>query len=174
MNGTAEQIKSAITMRQLLQGYGFEINRAGFMRCPFHHEKTASFKVYEKDYHCYGCRVHGDAIKFVMEYFNLTFPQAILKISSDFRIYTDFKNNKTPAGEAEKIRKQRAKEKAEREKRDKEYFEKAAEFRQVQQDLFNFQPKSEYDFVHQQFIDALKKRDYLEWWLTEHFETERR
>ena len=37
--------------------------------CPFHHEKTPSFSVNEADqfYHCFGCGVSGDVVKFVQE-----------------------------------------------------------------------------------------------------------
>lgn len=37
--------------------------------CPFHHEKTPSFSVNEGDqfYHCFGCGVSGDVVRFVQE-----------------------------------------------------------------------------------------------------------
>ena len=37
--------------------------------CPFHHEKTPSFSVSEADqfYHCFGCGVSGDVVRFVQE-----------------------------------------------------------------------------------------------------------
>ena len=37
--------------------------------CPFHHEKTPSFSVSESDqfYHCFGCGVSGDVLRFVQE-----------------------------------------------------------------------------------------------------------
>ena len=96
MGALSEQIKSAVNMRQLLVGYGFELNRAGYMCCPFHNEKTASFKVYENDYHCFGCGAHGDIFAFVKNYFKLTFPQAVLKICSDFGIKANLKQNRLP------------------------------------------------------------------------------
>lgn len=39
-------------------------------KCPFHTEKTASFSVSRglQMYHCYGCGVSGDTIKFLMKY----------------------------------------------------------------------------------------------------------
>ncbi len=37
--------------------------------CPFHHERTPSFSVSEADqfYHCFGCGVSGDVVRFVQE-----------------------------------------------------------------------------------------------------------
>ncbi|AJE48030.1 DNA primase [Celeribacter indicus] len=47
--------------------------------CPFHHEKTASFHVNDKDgyYYCFGCHAKGDAITFVRETENVGFMEAI-------------------------------------------------------------------------------------------------
>ena len=47
--------------------------------CPFHHEKTASFHVDDKQgfYYCFGCHAKGDAITFVRETENVSFMEAI-------------------------------------------------------------------------------------------------
>ncbi|SFI49440.1 DNA primase [Celeribacter neptunius] len=47
--------------------------------CPFHHEKSASFHVNDKDgyYYCFGCHAKGDAITFVRETENVGFMEAI-------------------------------------------------------------------------------------------------
>jgi DNA primase len=47
--------------------------------CPFHGEKTPSFTVSPTrgTYHCFGCGEHGSAIWFLMNYDNLTFPEAV-------------------------------------------------------------------------------------------------
>lgn len=43
--------------------------------CPFHHEKTPSFCVSQDSgfYHCFGCGVSGDVIKFIMEMESMSF-----------------------------------------------------------------------------------------------------
>ena len=47
--------------------------------CPFHHERTASFAVNQADqfYHCFGCGVSGDVVKFVQEIESTDFMGAI-------------------------------------------------------------------------------------------------
>ncbi|NBR52284.1 MAG: DNA primase [Rhodobacteraceae bacterium] len=47
--------------------------------CPFHQEKSASFHVDDRKgyYYCFGCHAKGDAISFVRETENVSFPEAI-------------------------------------------------------------------------------------------------
>lgn len=48
-------------------------------RCPFHHEKTASFCVHPigQFFYCFGCHQSGDVIRFVMEIEALDFADAV-------------------------------------------------------------------------------------------------
>ncbi len=47
--------------------------------CPFHNEKTPSFSVSPDRgiFHCFGCGIGGGAIRFVMEYEKVPFPEAV-------------------------------------------------------------------------------------------------
>jgi len=51
--------------------------------CPFHNEKTPSFKVnpQKQFYHCFGCKAGGSAITFLMEYDHLDFVEAIEELA---------------------------------------------------------------------------------------------
>ncbi|MGN0396096.1 MAG: DNA primase [Coprococcus sp.] len=62
--------------------------------CPFHHEKTPSFKVSREKqmYHCFGCGVGGNVFTFVMEYENLSFPEAVEQLASRAGITLPEKN----------------------------------------------------------------------------------
>lgn len=69
--------------------------------CPFHNEKTPSFVVSEAKqiFTCFGCGATGDAIEFVMKYYNLTFPEAIERLALQYGVnlpssYADQKKNK--------------------------------------------------------------------------------
>ena len=64
-NNVVQTIKDRLTMREVLRHYGYEPNRANFICCPFHNEKTPSMKIYEQDFYCFGGGEHGDVISFV-------------------------------------------------------------------------------------------------------------
>ena len=51
--------------------------------CPFHNEKSPSFFVNDDKgfYHCFGCGVHGDVIRFVVEQEGLAFRDAVAALA---------------------------------------------------------------------------------------------
>ncbi|MEX2579623.1 MAG: DNA primase [Verrucomicrobiales bacterium] len=82
---TIQKILDETDIVELIQRY-FPLKRAGvnFLAiCPFHNEKTPSFNVnpQRQIFHCFGCQAGGDAIKFVMLYDNLPFPEAAKKLA---------------------------------------------------------------------------------------------
>ncbi len=63
--------------------------------CPFHGEDTPSFVVspQKQIYHCFGCGVGGDSIKFMMEYEKLTYPEAIEKLAAMYNFNLEYENS---------------------------------------------------------------------------------
>ena len=63
--------------------------------CPFHGESTPSFVVSpaKQIYHCFGCGVGGDSIKFVMEYEKLSYPETIEKLASMYNVNLEYDNS---------------------------------------------------------------------------------
>lgn len=84
----ADDIKSAVSMREVCNKYGFPVSRSGYICCPFHAEKTASLHVYDGDrgWFCFGCGEGGDVISFVSRLFGLTFTETLSKMNSDFNL----------------------------------------------------------------------------------------
>lgn len=83
----AALIRQSLDMGEVTQYYGLQFNRAGFSPCPFHPEKTPSFKVQNSQYaHCFGCGWNGDVIKFVMDLLGLSFRAACERLNNDFRL----------------------------------------------------------------------------------------
>lgn len=74
---TKDEIKAEVSMRDVLARYGLAANRTGFIRCPFHRgDREASMKVYDRDFHCFGCGENGDVFSFVMKMENCSFSDA--------------------------------------------------------------------------------------------------
>ena len=115
----AENINQTLSMRDVAARYGMESNRAGFISCPFHSsDNTPSLKIYNepgKGFYCYGCNTGGDVIKFVQLLFNLTFPQALIRIKSDFGIQGGTSQRDDYEWQRRKRREKQAKEKHETE-----------------------------------------------------------
>lgn len=68
--------------------------------CPFHDEKTDSFKVSASKnvYRCFGCGKSGRVVKFMMEHKNMTFPQAIEFIAGKYNFTLEY-TSEAPAPE---------------------------------------------------------------------------
>lgn len=85
----AREIKSRVSVSAVVNRYGYNVNREGFMQCPFHQgDRTASLKIYpgERGWHCFGCNRNGSVIDFVMEHDGLNFSDACKKIDSMFSL----------------------------------------------------------------------------------------
>ena len=147
-------------MREVCDMYGIRLDRRGFANCPFHYEKTPSFKVFADHFHCFGCGAHGDVIKFVMDYFGLTFWQAMTKLNEDCQLGLPI-TNATPKQwyAATTMIAQRRAERAKRElelTRANEAYHKALDaYAKADQAL------SSGDMEDQAYIDALQSIDLL-------------
>jgi DNA primase len=76
--------------------------------CPFHEERTPSFSVepQEKLYHCFGCGVGGDVIKFVEEKEGLGFAEAVELLADRFGVELE-REREDPRAEARRQRRRR-------------------------------------------------------------------
>ncbi len=122
MCDNAEKIKQSINMLDISSRYGLGLNGRKAICCPFHREKTASFKLYaeKKKYHCFGCGADGDVISFAMRYFDISFGQAIARLASDFGISV-VGIDKPPLRERMKMQQIRRDVKEKRAESEKEY-----------------------------------------------------
>lgn len=84
-----DEILERVSMQEVLDRYGIETKNNMF-KCPFHGEdKHPSAKAYINSYHCFCCNNTGDTIRFVENYFNLSFKEAMQKINIDFNMGLD-------------------------------------------------------------------------------------
>lgn len=153
-------------MDQVARHYGFQPNRAGFIRCPFHKgDRTASLKLYPGDrgWHCFGCGRGGTAIDFVMQLFNLNFPQTVVRLDADFRL--GLTAERPSPGEQSKILAERRAEAERARKKREEYYKAAREHQYWWEVEKYFAPtREEWDVgrVHPLYREALLRRPELE------------
>ena len=83
-----DDIKRNHPLPEVVRQYGIEINRAGFCRCPFHNERTASMKIYAQSFYCFGCGAGGDVIDFVRLYERCDFKTAFRMLGGEFDSHT--------------------------------------------------------------------------------------
>lgn len=114
---TREEIKQHYSMRDIVEQYGFRVNRAGFIHCPFHKgDRGASLKVYKDSFHCFGCGANGDIFSFIQLIAHVDFKTAFQSLggtyekptfSSQLAIYRANKKKEERARTAEKLRKRK-------------------------------------------------------------------
>ena len=63
------QIKTKLSLQEILQHYNLPIDKNKMLLCPFHEDKTASLQVnLQKNlYKCHACGKKGDVIQFVQD-----------------------------------------------------------------------------------------------------------
>jgi DNA primase len=91
-----EEIRNAADVVDIISGH-VHLKKRGknfIGLCPFHQEKTPSFTVSEDKqiYHCFGCGAGGNVFKFLMEFKNISFVEAVEEIADHLGIKIDYDN----------------------------------------------------------------------------------
>lgn len=104
MTDYADLIKQTLTMEQVLKRYGIKTTNHGRTACPLHKGTGKNFSYKGRSFKCWVCGAHGTVIDFVMQYFNITFPEALVRLNEDFALgFPIGKHDPTPE-QTEKIR----------------------------------------------------------------------
>ncbi|RJQ62881.1 MAG: DNA primase [Stygiobacter sp.] len=85
-----DEIRNAADIVDVVGGY-VQLRKRGknfIGSCPFHQEKTPSFTVSEDKqiYHCFGCGNGGNVFKFLMEFKNISFVEAVEEVADHLGI----------------------------------------------------------------------------------------
>jgi DNA primase len=105
-----ERVKQAVDIVEVISAHT-DLRRQGTRwvgLCPFHEERTPSFSVdaAEKLYHCFGCGVGGDTIKFVEEKEGLGFAEAVELLADRYGVELE-REKEDPRAEAKRQQKRR-------------------------------------------------------------------
>jgi DNA primase len=105
-----ERVKQAADIVEVISAHT-DLRRQGTRwvgLCPFHEERTPSFSVdaQEKLYHCFGCGVGGDTIKFVEEKEGLGFAEAVELLADRYGVELE-REREDPQAEAKRQQRRR-------------------------------------------------------------------
>jgi DNA primase len=112
-----ERLKGAADIVEVISAHT-DLRRQGARwvgLCPFHEERTPSFSVDAQDklYHCFGCGVGGDVIKFVEEKEGLGFAEAVELLADRYGVELE-REREDPRAEAQRQRRRRLQQLLER------------------------------------------------------------
>lgn len=169
MNDYANEIKSRLKIPEILQFYGFKINRSSRIPCPFHNGTDPNCGVKPDYIHCFVCGESADQISFVQKYFGLTFQEAIKKLNDDFSLGLPLGINHSTreslymARKAFHERKCRQDKENDLESKKTAYWDAFDEFVRLDRQKRTYRPKEKCDELHPLYVEALKKIEYAKY-----------
>jgi DNA primase len=105
-----DRVKDAADIIEIVSAYT-DLQQRGqdyWGNCPFHDERTPSFKVNPRDklYYCFGCEASGDVFRFVEEKEGLTFPEAVESLGERYGVELE-RESEDPRAEEKRRRRAR-------------------------------------------------------------------
>ena len=157
-----EQVKSAVDMKTVAEGYGLHIDRGGMCICPFHEERTPSAKIYPDALHCFGCGAHVDVIGFTQKMFGLDKPiDAVKKLNDDYGLHIDI--GKAPSAKEVSEYQKRVQEKHEYEVWEKSAWRTLNDYLWLMREWRQLAPASPDEKIDDRFVYSLHHFDYAEY-----------
>ena len=86
MNNIFEEVKQQLTITQVIEHYGFKVNRAHKFVCPFHNDHKPSASIKNDYFNCFVCGAGGDLITFTAKLHGLSNINACKKLDQDFHL----------------------------------------------------------------------------------------
>lgn len=164
----AQRVRELVSARDAAEHYGFTPNRAGYICCPFHGERTPSLKLYpDGGWHCFGCHKGGSCIDFAMALFGLDFRQAVVRLDMDFSLNLVC-NAAAPPPTRSAILEARQRERARRAALEAEEKSLIDEHRRLHQNRQLYAPdRPGIEALHPLFVEALKRLPEVQYRLEE-------
>ncbi len=154
-------IRDRLKMPQILTHYGIDIKRGNRIKCPLHNGEDYNCGVKDDYIHCFVCGKTVDQIGFIMDFFGLTFQEALRKIDVDFglNLYQDhsFEELRRQHYRQKALEAERKREKREKQKAEDEYWAAFDEWKRLDDNRRLYAPKSTEEEFHPLFVEALQK-----------------
>src|SRR5215218_5187038 len=105
---SVDRVKEAADIVEIVSAYT-DLRQRGkdyWGNCPFHEERTPSFKVNPRDklYYCFGCEASGDVFRFVEEKEGLEFPDAVESLAERYGVELERESEDPRAEESRRRR----------------------------------------------------------------------
>lgn len=84
-----EDVKRELNIRQVVEHYGFKVNRARQFVCPFHNDHKPSASIKNDYFNCFVCGAGGDLITFTAKYLGLSNLEACKELVREFGLDID-------------------------------------------------------------------------------------
>ena len=106
-----DEVKQQLNIRQVVEFYGYKVNRNGQFICAFHNDHKPSASIKKDYFNCFVCGAGGDLITFTAKLHGLSNIDACKKLVSDFGLNIETE----PQTQADKLKadRERAKRQAE-------------------------------------------------------------
>lgn len=110
-NNIFTEVKQRLNIRQVVEFYGYKVNRNGQFICAFHNDHKPSASIKKDYFNCFVCGAGGDLITFTARLHGLKNYDACKKLISDFGLNIDTE----PQTQADRLKadRERAKRQAE-------------------------------------------------------------
>lgn len=158
--------REAVSSLDVARHYGFAPNRAGFICCPFHNERTPSLKLFpDGGWKCFGCGAGGTSIDFVSRLLELEPLAAVERLNTDFGLGLPLHRKPTPTEtQTARRRKEIAEIHRQYEKWSETFiFQLCAACRVAHIALQGIETPEDMKYLGKQELDAIKYQPYFEY-----------
>ena len=84
-----DDVKGQLNIRQVVEHYGFRVNRAHQFVCPFHNDHKPSASIKDDYFNCFVCGAGGDLITFTAKYLGISNFDAAIELVRVFNLNID-------------------------------------------------------------------------------------
>lgn len=164
----ALEIKSRVTMPEILRRYGFDIDRHNRIACPLHGGVDRNCGVRDGYIHCFVCNKSADQIGLVQFVFGISFQEALKKIDEDFSlgifaVESDRRRLMQMAQENFWRKKEQEKKQKEKDELYQRYWDALDLFVEADRRKTKYKPKNQNEEINPLFLEAVKEYDRLKY-----------
>ena len=89
-----DEVKQRLNIVQVIEHYGFKVNRANKFICPFHNDHKPSASIKDNYFNCFVCGAGGDLITFTAKYLGLSNIEATKELINVFNLNINIEDNR--------------------------------------------------------------------------------